>query len=58
MPGVFVLRNNVIHYLKPEYSDDFISSEFKLYPADKIIVFNNGLINSINKEGKKFVLKC
>jgi len=57
MPGVFILRNNAIHYLKPEYNDDFISTEFKLYPADKIIIFNNGLINSINKEGKKFSIE-
>jgi len=54
MPGLFVLRNNLITYLKPEYDNEFLSTKFKLYPADKLIVFNNGLINSINNDGKKF----
>lgn len=57
MPGLFILRNSGDFHLKPNYDGNFINTNTKLYPGDKIIIFNNGLINSINKDGKKFSLE-
>lgn len=54
MPGLFILRNSGELLIKPTYDDTFVNVNTKLYPGDKIIIFNNGLINSINKDGKKF----
>lgn len=57
MPGLFILRNSGEIFLKPEYDNNFQNVKTKLYPGDKIIIFNNGLINSVNKDGKKFSLE-